>query len=432
MSIYKQENGQTYNLAGPGDISMEIYKLQKEKASTKTAMCYNSSSSGTSVWFKMAEINCSNDYGNYMYMLSFDELFYKYSSGIAYISLRLEKDSGITLSSSGTFFKWLCRTNDEWDNRAFALTIDNSNIENPKAYIWVNVNVRYNGYHMKLLSYHTKTVGETEEQKAYNSLETYMRTSGEASLPQDQTIIYSKPFEDISVNMSLYNRNNIYRGKDLTDIYTWDDISSKVRNGTFDDLYVGDYINVTIDNKSIPFRFAGFDTYLGTGDTQLTSHHIVIVPDIIKNAQMNLTSVITGGFKGSAIWTTVIPEYNTKVENAIGANHVLSYRQLISNSVNSSGQSSGWEWVTAKLFLMSEVSVYGSTVFSSSGFDIGIDNRQFPIFRLNPSMYNNERTWWWLKAVRSATYFCFVANFGFSSITSASDSGGFRPFFLMH
>lgn len=235
------------------------------------------------------------------------------------------------------------------------------------------------------------------------------------------------------LEMSVINRNNIYRGKNLTGIYTWDDISTKVNNGSFDDLYIGDYINVTIDNETIEFRFAGFDTYLKTGDTQLTAHHIVVVPDIIKTGvQMNSTNVTTGGFKGSAIWTTVIPEYNTKVENAIGANHVLSYRQLISNSVNSSGQSSGWEWVTAKLFLMSEVSVYGSTVFSSSGFDIGIDNRQFPIFRLNPSMYNNERTWWWLKAVRSAPIFCSVDSRGYSSNPSASASGGFRPFFLMH
>ena len=235
-----------------------------------------------------------------------------------------------------------------------------------------------------------------------------------------------------SLEMSTLNRNNIYRGKDLTNEYSWDDISSKVTDGTFDDLYIGDYINVTIDNKSIPFRFAGFDSYIGSGDTQLTSHHIVIVPDIIADKQMNSTNVTTGGFKGSSMWTTVIPEYTTKIESSIGTNHLLSYRQLITNEVNSDGQSSNWEWISTKLSLMSEVSIYGCMISSSSRFDIGLDCRQFPLFRLNPSFYNNQRKAWWLKSVVSGTLFCTVGSASGSGNSDASASAGFRPFFLFY
>jgi hypothetical protein len=37
------------------------------------------------------------------------------------------------------------------------------------------------------------------------------------------------------------NHNGIYRGKDLTNVYTWDEIYARVHDGTFEDLYLGDY-----------------------------------------------------------------------------------------------------------------------------------------------------------------------------------------------
>lgn len=425
MSIYKQEGGKTYNLAGRGDLDLELYRLQKEKASTKHAKAYNPDS--TAKWFKVAEIDGSNISSQYQYIVSFNEVNTKFGSGIAYIDIRFLQGTGI--NSSGTFFKWITMS-DLWDNRDFAITVDNSDLDNPKASIWIRLINASQSFYMKLLSYNGSS--NSEQDTVYESLVTYVSSSSQTSLPIGQDIVYSRPYEDIKLDMSLANRNNVYRGKNLTGIYTWDDISTRVNNGSFDDLYIGDYINVTIDSKNIAFRFAGFDTYLKTGDTQLTAHHIVVVPDIIKSAQMNSTNVTTGGFKGSAMWTTVIPEYNTKIKNAIGSSHVLSYRQLITNTVNSSGQSSNWEWINAELSLMSEINVYGCTVFGSSGYDVGIDNRQFPLFRLNPSMYNNERSWWWLKSVRSATHFCYVNSTGTSGTNGASVSTGFRPFLLIH
>lgn len=93
--------------------------------------------------------------------------------------------------------------------------------------------------------------------------------------------------------------NSIYRGKDLTNVYTLAQISAKVSVGTFDDLYIGDYITTTLNGTKVTFRMAGFDCYYGTGDTPCTTHHIVMIPDAFGSYQMNSTNVTTNGYKST-------------------------------------------------------------------------------------------------------------------------------------
>ncbi len=100
----------------------------------------------------------------------------------------------------------------------------------------------------------------------------------------------------------------------------------------------------------------------------------------------------------------------------------------------SNGASSGWSWEERYLDLMSEVNVYGSTVWSSSGYDIGIDNRQYAIFMLKPEFINNygsQRFKYWLKAIISSTKFAGVDSLGYASGAESSISIGIRPRFLI-
>ena len=84
---------------------------------------------------------------------------------------------------------------------------------------------------------------------------------------------------------------------------------------------------------------------------------------------------------------------------------------------------------------MSEVNVYGTTVWSSSGYDVGIDNRQYAIFQLKPEFinsYENVRFHYWLKSVSGATRFADVSSIGESSGGwGASHALGVRPRFLI-
>ncbi len=90
---------------------------------------------------------------------------------------------------------------------------------------------------------------------------------------------------------------------------------------------------------------------------------------------------------------------NTYVKPAFGS-HILTYNTLLTNSVNATapsnagagwqGSSNGWGWYESQIDLMSESNVYGSDKFSSSGYDTGIDNRQYAIFQLKPEFINTN------------------------------------------
>ena len=80
---------------------------------------------------------------------------------------------------------------------------------------------------------------------------------------------------------------------------------------------------------------------------------------------------------------------------------------------------------------MSEVMVYGTTVWANSGYEVGCINSQFPLFALAPE-YIHRRFFYWLRGVRSATNFASVSAAGYANDNSASNSVGVRPFFFVN
>ena len=101
------------------------------------------------------------------------------------------------------------------------------------------------------------------------------------------------------------------------------------------------------------------------------------------------------------------------------------------------GSSNNWAWYESQIDLMSESNVYGSDKFSSSGYDTGIDNRQYAIFQLKPELINSngngERFGYWLKCVSGASRFAVVDGNGHAAgdyRASFSDIG-VRPRFLI-
>ena len=205
--------------------------------------------------------------------------------------------------------------------------------------------------------------------------------------------------------------NSVFRGKDITSYYTDGSLYTKISNGLFEDIYVGDYIVA----NGITWRIAGFDIYYGKGDTPLTKHHAVIVPDTnLTAARMNETNVTTGGYVGSEMYTTTLSTVLSTYITPVFGTHVLEYLNLLTTAVDTtrynrygtaSGASSGWTWQTRKLDLMNEIQVTGNASVSSSLYDTGSDNIQFPLFRLKPEFVNKQRSWYWLRSVASAFFF---------------------------
>ncbi len=165
---------------------------------------------------------------------------------------------------------------------------------------------------------------------------------------------------------------------------------------------------------------------------------------------MNETDITTGGYVRSEMITTLDDViYPTYIEPDFCSNtsncHVITYRNSLSNSIDDSrttqyglvngGASSNWDYYNRKIDLMSEVNVFGTTVWSSSGYDIGIDNQQYAIFQLRPELKNQDLTgnryWYWLKGVASSEYFTRVGYSGTADYGPASDLRGVRPRFLI-
>lgn len=225
-------------------------------------------------------------------------------------------------------------------------------------------------------------------------------------------------------------KNCLWRGKYLGDKLT-DAQSAAIRDGSFKDLWLGDYWTI----GGVNYRIMDFDYWYQSGDTACTTHHVVVVPDtVLYNAQMNTTNVTTGGYNGSAMRTSNLNSAKTTIKNAFGASHILSHRELLTNAV-SNGNSSGWAWFDADIELMSEHMVYGARAWGGGahvGYDVGNAKSQLSGFKARGDMEHTRSGWYWLRDVSSAPYFCNVNVGGFAGDTGASSSGGVRPAFPIY
>ena len=236
--------------------------------------------------------------------------------------------------------------------------------------------------------------------------------------------------------------NSIFRGNDITSKFTDGSLFTAISAGTFNDLYIGDYFIATCNGVSTKWRLAGFDIYYRCGDTQLTRHHAVVIPDnALMRSNMNNDHVTTGSYVGSRMYTEVLPGLSTQISNMVGSSHLIKYRDLFANATDNvasggysgwTGASSSWAWYDCTIRLCNEVDVYGTCSFSSSGYDVGMACVQLPLFRLSPDLrVEANRDWWWLSAVAHSDYFCGVYDGGIASNNWASNVRGVRPRFLI-
>ncbi len=232
--------------------------------------------------------------------------------------------------------------------------------------------------------------------------------------------------------------NAIYRGKSLGTSVTSEQYAA-IANGTFTDLYIGDYW--TIGGRI--YRIAAFDYFYNCGDTACNKHHVVIVPDnALYNAQMHNTSsgqyeagaanTTEGGYVGTDMYMTGLEQAKTIIKAAF-TGHVLNHREYLTNAVTS-GHPSGGAWFDSEVELMNENMVYGTNVFlpRANGSDVyahyTVCKGQLPLFALRHDLICQRGTYW-LRDVVSASYFARVSDAGGCYYGSASYPFGVRPAF---
>ena len=242
--------------------------------------------------------------------------------------------------------------------------------------------------------------------------------------------------------------NAMWGGRDITASFNNGTVSANIANGTFRDIFPGDYITkqVTISGKTytVNWVIADCDYWINKGDTAVTVHHVAIVPQApIFDANMNATNTTEGGYMGSRMFKETIPACATGIVNAFGASHILTFRDWLISGMTANQISSGlpnltggaqWgaaPWVSVQCDLMTEKMVLGAPVNSASAFDEWCATRQMSAFRLSENLINYNRQWYWLRNIVSSANFADVGGTGRASTYGASDSGGVRPFALL-
>lgn len=247
---------------------------------------------------------------------------------------------------------------------------------------------------------------------------------------------------------SAASHNALYRGKDLTSYFNSGAMSTAIANGTFDDIYPGDYIikTLTVDGttyNNMKWIVGDLDYHLHRGDTETTTHHVVLYPETnLGTARMNASDTTSGGYQGSEMWTTTIPKYATGIINAFGSGHVLTHRERLTKAIDANAYSGSGgigngatvyvngEWVDVKVNLFNEAMMYGNAPFASSGRDTYDCNKQIAAFRYGQNF--TRANWCWLRDVASSFCIAGADSGGEADYAAASGTCGVRPYFLLH
>lgn len=186
------------------------------------------------------------------------------------------------------------------------------------------------------------------------------------------------------------------------------------------------------------YVIAGLNPMKGTSTPySLTENHVglIVIPHTTQKWNESGNTYTGGDGRGAGYANSDLHHYlvNTllpTVQQDLGSSHVLAHSKLLSNAVNQTGTnkmgsatgcSSGWGWVANQyISALSEVQVYGSTVWSSSGFDTGEACRQLDVFRVynHTEIFGGEYPW--LRDVVSASYAALANDGGYADYTTAS------------
>ena len=221
----------------------------------------------------------------------------------------------------------------------------------------------------------------------------------------------------------IYNNPALWLRKQIDPVFannSWDAIIAACQSGSVPDSWaVGDSKNMTINGTDYQIDIIGknHDTYASGGKAPLTFQ----MHDCYgETKNMNSSNTNSGGWTSCAMRSTHLPAIlalmPTEVQNGI--------REV--NKLTSAGSQSATINTTAdKLFLLSEIEIFGSVSYSMSG-----EGTQYDYYKAgNSQMIKNQNgsaSGWWERSPfgSASTDFCFVVNDGCADYYYASYASG--------
>lgn len=284
-----------------------------------------------------------------------------------------------------------------------------------------------------------------EDVGALSGTDTTLTRTGEAADAKATGDALDRLKTDTSL-ITGQSRNSLYRGNKLGELGSeaeWAAFLEKyqVPQGLFvaadnsDALYLGDYITVkNAGAYSGDWMIAGFNTHKNVGDNldaidgvsnAGSVNHIAMIPrgaGFEYGTKMNETKTASGGYAGSAMYTHLRKITVPALVGSLGK-RLLTRRVLLTNAVEAgttspgysgwNGVTKGWGWDSSRAELMSEVQVYGNSVWGG-GFDVGEAYEKLPVFNF-VSCVAFSRGSFWMRAVASEVIFTGCGTNGVAS-----------------
>ena len=208
------------------------------------------------------------------------------------------------------------------------------------------------------------------------------------------------------------SHRRFYRGEDITAAFDDGSFSTSVADGTFYDIFPGDYIrkkitvpavaNTETSTYEVKFVIADLDIAMNQGSPRVTAHHAVIVPEEpVFDTYMNPTDTNAGGYAGSYMHKTVMPAFALGLIGAFGTEHLLKC------SFDGSGRTSDPLACTCRLMTLSMV--FGQAELPSNDWDWSyyvkdkcMGGEQLAAFSLHPEL-RRQNMWYWVSDLPSSS-----------------------------
>lgn len=210
-------------------------------------------------------------------------------------------------------------------------------------------------------------------------------------------------------NNNAHAHNAVYRGKNLGTSIT-DAQLQAVKNGTFDDLYPGDYWNLPVDGGTTAL-IVGCNCYCTTWSEDAiylpTNNLCVWLRNSSWKFPMNDTDTCAGHLKGSKLYNETFPALVAKLEAVLPSGCLRESTHRIADSINANGIRNHSVIDKMKLFLPSRHNLalpfgyfYGAGVSSYNSAYDGPNQIMWPY-----SLFNKKPvgTFFWMDAPYSAT-----------------------------
>ena len=213
--------------------------------------------------------------------------------------------------------------------------------------------------------------------------------------------------------------------------FTLANLISAVASGKYCDYDIepGDYYEASASGYT--YIFAGDNPLRGTyTGYPITADHAGLIVQTHATAGWNTTNTTTGGYVSSNLHSYLVNTVLPKVKTDLGVDHLYAHKKLYSTSVGTSlynrlgsatGASNNWAWSDGQyISALTEMQVYGGTVWSSSGYDTGEADQQLEVFRRfkHTEIFKDEYPW--LRDVASSSYAAGAAGYGHAGGNSAS------------